>query len=152
MGLTKHWGLGISNQLCRIHHQLGWIIPFTMAVPNESWWSNMGVNPKIVVFPPQIIHFNRVWNHYNPSILGYHYFWFNTHISEMAVHKKSTRFKNCLSEICVLREFKACFTRRNSDETPGMFPTNSWAALAQSPKLQVFKLYSLYWGWETSHL
>ena len=25
--------------------------------------------------PPQIIHFNRVWNHYEPSILGYHYFW-----------------------------------------------------------------------------
>ncbi len=24
---------------------------------------------------PQIIHFNRVWNHYKPSILGYHYFW-----------------------------------------------------------------------------
>ena len=32
----------------------------------------MGVEPKIMV--PQIIHFNRVF-HYEPSILGYPYFW-----------------------------------------------------------------------------
>ena len=32
---------------------------------------HMGVEPKIGVFlPPQIIHFNRVWNHCKPSILG----------------------------------------------------------------------------------
>ena len=30
--------------------------------------------PKIGVFTPQIIHFNRVF-YYKPSILGYHYFW-----------------------------------------------------------------------------
>ena len=34
----------------------------------------MGVNPKIGVFTPQIINFNRGF-HYKPSILGYHYFW-----------------------------------------------------------------------------
>ena len=32
------------------------------------------VFPKIMVPPPQIIHFNRVF-HYKPSILGYPYFW-----------------------------------------------------------------------------
>ena len=26
--------------------------------------------PKIGFFTPQIVHFNRVWNHYKPSILG----------------------------------------------------------------------------------
>ena len=32
-------------------------------------------------FTPQIIHFNRVWNHYKSSILGAHpYFWVDTHI------------------------------------------------------------------------
>ena len=41
---------------------------------------DMGVEPKIMGKPTQIIHFNRVWNHYKPSILGYPYFWFNTHI------------------------------------------------------------------------
>ena len=29
---------------------------------------------------PQIIHFNRVWNHYKPSILGYPYFWKHPYI------------------------------------------------------------------------
>ena len=33
-----------------------------------------GCFPKIVGFPPQIIHFKRDF-HYKPSILGYHYFW-----------------------------------------------------------------------------
>ena len=32
------------------------------------------VFPKMVGFPSQIIHFNRVF-HYKPSILGYPYFW-----------------------------------------------------------------------------
>ena len=31
---------------------------------------------------PQIIHFNRGF-HYKPSILGYQYFWFNTHMGHM---------------------------------------------------------------------
>ena len=30
----------------------------------------MRVFPKIGGFSPQIIHFNRVWNHYKPSIMG----------------------------------------------------------------------------------
>ena len=34
-----------------------------------GWTKNRGGKP------PQIINFNRVWNHYKPSILGYHYFW-----------------------------------------------------------------------------
>ena len=33
-----------------------------------------GVLPKIGVFSPQIINFNRGF-HCKPSILGYHYFW-----------------------------------------------------------------------------
>ena len=40
----------------------------------SRWWF-----PKIVGPPPQIIHFNRVWNHHKPSILGENlktpYFW-----------------------------------------------------------------------------
>ena len=39
---------------------------------------HMGVSPKIMG-GPQTIHFNRVWNHYKPSILGYHYFWKHPH-------------------------------------------------------------------------
>ena len=31
---------------------------------------------------PQIIHFKRGF-HYKPSILGYQYFWFNTHMGHM---------------------------------------------------------------------
>ena len=33
---------------------------------------------------PQIIHFNRVF-HYKPSILGYPYFWFNTHMHHVQI-------------------------------------------------------------------
>ena len=36
---------------------------------------HIGVSKNRGGFYPQIIHFNRVWNHYKPSILGYHYFW-----------------------------------------------------------------------------
>ena len=45
-------------------------------------WKYMGVEPKIGVCTPQIMNFNRVWNHYKPSILGYPYFG-NTHIPIM---------------------------------------------------------------------
>ena len=40
---------------------------------NGSTWM-IWVFPKMVGFPSQIIHFNRVF-HYKPSILGYPYFW-----------------------------------------------------------------------------
>ena len=54
--------------------------------PVDSWiftdfWrrDHMGVEPKIGVGYPQIIHFNRVF-HYKPSILGYPYFWKHSYI------------------------------------------------------------------------
>ncbi len=40
-----------------------------------------GCQPKNRGVSPQIIHFNRVF-HYKPSILGYPYFWFNTHMEK----------------------------------------------------------------------
>ncbi len=43
----------------------------------------MGVFPKIWEYP-QIIHFNRVWNHYKPSILGTPIFG-NTHLFFLAI-------------------------------------------------------------------
>ena len=43
----------------------------------------MGVNPKIGVFTPQIIHFNKVF-HYKPSILGYPYIFGNIHLAKIS--------------------------------------------------------------------
>ena len=41
---------------------------------------HMDVEPKIGGFSTQTIHFNRVWNHYKPSILGENpYFWKHPH-------------------------------------------------------------------------
>ena len=40
----------------------------------KRWVEYIWMFPKIVGFPPKIIHFNRVF-HYKPSILGYPYFW-----------------------------------------------------------------------------
>ena len=55
---------------------------------SQSKW----VFPKIVVFTPQIIHFNRVF-HYKPSILGYHYFWKHSNSSMLYyANKKSSIF------------------------------------------------------------
>ncbi len=44
----------------------------------------MGVEPKIGVLTPQIIHFNRV-SHYKPSILGYPYFWKHPHLTTSVI-------------------------------------------------------------------
>ena len=54
----------------------------------------MGVEPKIgVVLLPQIIHFNRVLNHYKPSILGFFPLFLETPIYS---HKKDLYFKGTL--------------------------------------------------------
>ncbi len=44
--------------------------------PVFSWRASCEINECFQkLWYPQIIHFNRVWNHYKPSILGYHYIW-----------------------------------------------------------------------------
>ena len=47
----------------------------------------MGVEPKIGVgvSPPNHPLKNRVWNHYKPSILGYHYFWKDPYMDVMDI-------------------------------------------------------------------
>ncbi len=45
---------------------------------NPGWWCwvvRYGCQPKNNGKTTQIIYFNRVWNHYKPSILWYPYFW-----------------------------------------------------------------------------
>ena len=62
------------------HVQSFWISILDLLNPflllDQSFHSHcdVGVDPKIGIFTPQIIHFNRVF-HYKPSILGYPYFW-----------------------------------------------------------------------------
>ena len=69
------WFLGSLNDHCNVL-----LFCFFKAIPIRQddttstlpIFSNMWMFPKIVV--PQIIHFNKVF-HYQPSILGYPYFW-----------------------------------------------------------------------------
>ena len=77
---TNHCCGGINAYFAAIHR--GWRIK----AQTWRWWNitrklTYGCWSKNRVFYSQIIPFvHRVWNLFSPSILGYHYFWVDTHI------------------------------------------------------------------------
>ena len=85
--IIRNWELimtCINNTVMRLHISI--LSPkfrknlsHAIWIPFEFIW--LGVSKKNGK-PPQIIHFNRVWNHYKPSILGgFLPIFGNTHIS-----------------------------------------------------------------------
>ncbi len=69
--LVKHW----LSHSAKNWNRLSWFhgMGFDAIFIGSKGESPIPCFPKIGV--PQIIHFNRVLNHYQPSILGYLYFW-----------------------------------------------------------------------------
>ena len=94
----------------------------------------MGVFPKIWEYP-QIIHFNRVWNHYKPSNFGYPYFW--KHSPIFSSHSYSTY-------LCVWKYARLTKTVHYSLIYICAYPRIDWYALWYGTFFSCFQLVNGY--------